>query len=191
MREFGGVVLFAAALLWLIALVSYSPADPAWFFNNASASSTDNFAGPVGAFVAVASFQLLGYASFLIPILFAYVGWHYFWCREIDAGYTKLVGAGLLLACAAGLLSLAGSAFADGGATNQAGGVFGIWLATGLSSYLNRTGAAILILTLFALSLILSTQFSFGRASTVAAERLRDQKALIGRWREWWVERRR
>ena len=185
------MALFAVALLWLIALVSYSPTDPAWFFNNVPTAGTENFAGPVGAFVAVASFQLLGYAAFLVPFFVGYVGWHYFWCRDIDAGYTKLVGAVLLVACVAGLLSLAASAFASGSATNEAGGVFGVWLATGLSNYLNRTGATILILTLLGLSLILSTQFSFGRASAVAADRLREQRAVIGRWREWRAERRR
>ena len=28
-----GVALFALALIWLIALVTYDPADPAWFFH--------------------------------------------------------------------------------------------------------------------------------------------------------------
>ena len=30
--EFIGVALFALALIWLIALVTYDPSDPAWFF---------------------------------------------------------------------------------------------------------------------------------------------------------------
>ena len=36
LSEFTGVALFAAALLWLVALVSYTPSDPAWFFNSVS-----------------------------------------------------------------------------------------------------------------------------------------------------------
>ena len=30
--EFLGVALFAAAVLWIVALVTYEPSDPAWFF---------------------------------------------------------------------------------------------------------------------------------------------------------------
>ena len=53
--------------LWFVALASYDPTDPVWFFNAAPTHAPANFAGLVGAFVAEASFQLLGYASFLIP----------------------------------------------------------------------------------------------------------------------------
>ena len=34
--EFVGVALFAAALIWIIALGSYNPTDPAWFFSTGS-----------------------------------------------------------------------------------------------------------------------------------------------------------
>ena len=34
--EFTGVVLFAVMSLWLVALMSYTPTDPTWFFNNIS-----------------------------------------------------------------------------------------------------------------------------------------------------------
>ncbi len=57
--------------------------------------------------------------------------------------------------------------------------------------FLNRTGAAILLLTLLALAVILATQFSFGRAVSLVADRVRGQRGLIDRWREWHDERRR
>ena len=56
MTEFTGVALFALALLWLIALASFRRGDPVWFFNNVPRGSTANFAGPVGAFMAAATF---------------------------------------------------------------------------------------------------------------------------------------
>ena len=43
------------------------------------------------------------------------------------------------------------------------GGYLGQWLAGALASYLNRTGSIIVILTALFLSVIVSTQFSFGR----------------------------
>ena len=43
--EFVGVALFAAALIWIIALASYEPSDPAWFFSTGAHAGPANFAG--------------------------------------------------------------------------------------------------------------------------------------------------
>ena len=106
MNEFLGVASFAGALIWLIALTSYDAADPVWWFKTADPESIQNFVGPVGAFLAEISYQVLGYASYLIPVLLVKIGWHSFWCETVDAGYTKLVGAFLFILCIASLLSL-------------------------------------------------------------------------------------
>jgi S-DNA-T family DNA segregation ATPase FtsK/SpoIIIE len=182
--EFLGVVLFAVALIWLIALVTYEPTDPTWFFNAGAQGAPANFIGRVGAFLAELSYQLCGYAAFLVPVVLGVAGWSLFWCRPIDAKYTKLVGAALLFACLSALLTLALGRVSF---TNGAGGYLGIVLARLLADSLNRTGSIIVILTLLLLSLILTTQFSFGRlfssvAQAVAAwwtafsERLREQR---------------
>ena len=96
--EFVGVALFAAALIWVIALASYNPTDPAWFFSAGLTHAPENFAGRVGAFLAELSFQLAGYAAYAIPAFLVMVGWHYFWCREVDAAASKMTGAALLFA---------------------------------------------------------------------------------------------
>ena len=67
--EFLGVVLFAVSLFWLIALATYDPTDPVWFFNTASQEPPLNFAGRVGAFLAELSYQIVGYASWFLPIV--------------------------------------------------------------------------------------------------------------------------
>ena len=56
-NEFLGVVLFATALFWLIALATYDPADPVWFFSTGGQEPPANFAGRVGAFLAELSYQ--------------------------------------------------------------------------------------------------------------------------------------
>src|SRR5436190_17379113 len=95
--EFLGVALFALALIWLIALVTYEPTDPVWFFTTDAVQAPANFVGRVGAFLAELSFQLLGYSSYVIPALIGVIGWHYFWCRPVDAFYTKVIGVALLV----------------------------------------------------------------------------------------------
>ena len=107
-REFVGVALFAAALIWIISLASYEPADPVWFFSTGAHAAPANFAGRVGAFVAELSFQLFGYASYLIPAVMVIVGWNYFWCRTLDAVATKATGAGLLFAAIPVFCGIAG-----------------------------------------------------------------------------------
>ena len=63
-----------------------------WFFNTGADGPPVNFAGQVGAFMAELSYQLLGYAAFLIPVVLVVAGWHYFWCKKMDAAYTKTIG---------------------------------------------------------------------------------------------------
>ena len=175
--EFIGVALFAAALIWLIALASYDPMDPVWFFNTGTDLAPSNFAGRIGAFVAELSLQMLGYAACLIPVVMVVIGWHYFWCRVLDAAYTKMFGAALLFACVAAFLSLAFVSLDVSGRPFLAGGYIGKGLASGLAEYLNKTGSIILILTLLFLAIVLVTQFSFGRLFAVLAELARERIA--------------
>ncbi|HEX5475379.1 MAG TPA: DNA translocase FtsK 4TM domain-containing protein [Vicinamibacterales bacterium] len=192
LSEIIGVALFAAAVMWLIALASYSASDPVWFFNTGSALPPANFAGRVGAFVAELSFQLFGYAAYLIPMVLVVLGWHYFWCRLVDAGYTKVVGALLLFGCISSFLSLAFGTLDAGGKEFRAGGYMGERLAALLASYLNRTGSIVLILTLLFLAIILSTQFSFGRLFAAIGDIVRDRWiAALASYREWRAARRR
>jgi DNA segregation ATPase FtsK/SpoIIIE, S-DNA-T family len=192
LSEFVGVAMFALAMMWLISLVSYSAADPVWFFTVGTDSAPTNFGGRVGAFLAELSFQLLGYAAYLVPIVFVVTGWHYFWCRVPDAAYTKLVGAGLLFACVAAFLSLAFGSLRISGRELLAGGSIGKFLASFLADYLNKTGSIILILTLLFLSIILSTQFSFGRLFAVLFHLAQDRwAAFVGNIRARREERRR
>jgi DNA segregation ATPase FtsK/SpoIIIE-like protein len=62
--------------------------------------------------------------------------------------------------------------------------------ATILSAYLNRTGAAILLMTLTVLSIIVTTKFSFGGGEWVAGH-LTPERGLIERWQDWRAARRR
>jgi S-DNA-T family DNA segregation ATPase FtsK/SpoIIIE len=190
--EFVGVALFAAALIWIVALASYEPSDPVWFFSTAAHAAPANFAGRVGAFLAELSFQLFGYASYMIPAAMVIIGWNYFWCRSLDAAGTKATGAVLLVACISAFLSLILGTLQISGKAFRAGGYAGEFLAGQMSEYLNRTGSVIVMVTLIFLSIIISTQFSFGRFFAAMIRSLRGSASrsidAVGEWRE---ERRR
>ena len=190
--EFVGVALFAAALIWIVSLASYEPADPVWFFSTGAHAAPVNFAGRVGAFVAELSFQLFGYASYLIPAVMVIIGWNYFWCRTLDAAGTKATGAGLLFGCLSAFLSLVFGTLDISGKSRPAGGYAGEFLAREMSEYLNRTGSVIVILTLIFMAIIMSTQFSFGRFFAAIIEAARGGAArTLDSFHEWREERRR
>jgi S-DNA-T family DNA segregation ATPase FtsK/SpoIIIE len=190
--EFVGVALFAAALLWIIALASYEPSDPAWFFSTGAHADAANFAGRVGAFLAELSFQLFGYAAYLGPAALVIVGWNYFWCRSLDAAGTKIIGAGLLFACLSAFLGLVLGTLEVSGKSFRAGGYAGEYLAHQMSEYLNKTGSVIVVLTLMVLATIMSTQFSFGRFFAAATKGVHGGASRgLEAFQAWREERRR
>lgn len=192
LSEVVGVGLFAVSLIWLVALASYDAGDPAWFFSTGTAEAPANFAGRVGAFLAELSFQLLGYASFLIPAAVAVVAWRYFWCRPVTAAYTKLTGALLIFASASAFLAVTIGRVDVGPRAYRAGGYVGEWVGGWMAEYLSRTGSVIVLLALMSGAVILATQFSFGALFTFLfsslGSRLRRGAEQLRTWRD---ERRR
>jgi S-DNA-T family DNA segregation ATPase FtsK/SpoIIIE len=121
----------------------------------------------------------------------AVVGWHYFWCQQPDAAYTKILGMTLFFGCASSFLSLLFGGTDVAGKTFYAGGSVGMWLGSELAEYLNRTGSIIVLLTLIALSVVLSTQVSLGRMFSHASDGSKDISARgVGWVRAWFDERR-
>src|SRR5204862_1141969 len=127
-----------------------------------------------------------------IPAILVVIGWHYFWCRAMDAAYTKIVGVLLMFGCVSSLLSLATGSVDIAGKSFRSGGYLGEWLAAVMSEYLNRIGSIIVILTLLFLSVILSTQFSLGRMfSSVTGVGRSGTSRVAGVLRGWLDGRRR
>jgi len=185
--EVVGVGLFAGALIWLVALASYDTNDPAWFFSTGASEAPVNFAGRVGAFLAELSFQLLGYASFLIPAMTAVAGWRYFWCRPVTAVYTKLTGALLLFACSSAFLAITLGRVDLGPRDFRAGGYIGEWIGGWMADFLSQTGSVIVLMAVMAGAVILATQFSFGHLFAVlfslVTARVRRVAAGVREWR--------
>ena len=79
-------------------------------------------------------------------MLGAAVGWYRFWCTPIDAPYTKLIGASLLMVSSASFLGLAIGPANPGAAAGafDAGGWVGAQFAGALMASFNRTGSLII-----------------------------------------------
>jgi DNA segregation ATPase FtsK/SpoIIIE, S-DNA-T family len=162
LAEFFGLVSFGLALMLLISLVTYNPADPVPFFKSGESGPARNFIGPIGAFLAELLIpQLFGMASLLLPLVMGVAGWKLFWCRPIEAPYTKATGLVLLLLSLTSLLTLTFDTLSIQGETVRAGGAIGVLLSSQLVSSFNRMGAYIVVATTLFVSVILATQFSF------------------------------
>jgi len=162
LAEFLGLVAFALALMLLISLATYTPRDPVPFFKAGAAGTAGNFIGPVGAFLAELLIpQLFGMAALLIPMILGIAGWKLFWCKPIEAPYTKATGLTLLLLSLSSLLTLTFGVVTIEGEGIRAGGAVGEAFAALLTTSFNRTGAYIVVATVLFVSLILATQFSF------------------------------
>ncbi|MGH6933645.1 MAG: DNA translocase FtsK 4TM domain-containing protein, partial [Dongiaceae bacterium] len=85
----GGVTLFGAGILYLLALLSFRGSDPS--LNNATGAVAENLLGTSGAIVADLALQSLGLAAlFLSAVLMAW-GWRLLRGRQTGRWWLRLV----------------------------------------------------------------------------------------------------
>jgi len=189
-EEIAGLIVIASSLFFLLALATYSPSDKSFNSFSTASSSVDNLGGMVGAYLADASLQLFGLASYIIPALALLIGIFLMLKRKIslkEAG--KVAGLLMLMFSVSTLLSLMDT---GKGTAVRGGGMTGNMLATVLSGYLNNTGAYLFTAVALILSLILSTGISAVTATkgTVAwiviitARMARFVKGMLQKYRE-------
>ena len=193
--ELLGLVAFALSFMLLIALATFDPRDPAPFFKAGGESASRNFIGPFGAFLAELLIrQLFGVAAILLPLVMGLLGWKLFWCRPIEAPYTKAVGIVLLLLSLTGLFALSFGTVVFEEEPVRAGGAVGELLAGMLVADFSRTGAYILVATSLFIALILATQFSFSAVLRAVGDRvfarLRAVQTVWAHYRETWRKER-
>ena len=115
--------------------------------------------------------QLFGRAAYLIPLALGVLGWTLFWCKPVEAPYTKAFGLLALLLGALGLPGVGPGRRRDrrgqGWGTRQRGrGAPGgapsasCWRCSWIAEA-GRTGALIVVCAAIFVALILTMQFSF------------------------------
>ncbi len=167
-REVIGVVLIALALLTLLSLVSYVPGELKTV--SSSTPPARNLIGSAGAFFASTLFWLIGGAAYLFPILLGLMGVRCFTLSDLSI---RLRNAGASLAALAFLsaflhLEITAVPTLSSGFVNRgmAGGLFGHVIAESLKAYFASTGAHILIIAGFLVSLLFTTPLSLAQLAT-------------------------
>jgi DNA segregation ATPase FtsK/SpoIIIE, S-DNA-T family len=192
LNELIGFVCMAAAVLLALSLLSYNPHDPAFNVSAASMGDVRNWIGPVGSYTADLSFQVFGFAAFLLPVALGILGYRWFRSQVIDSQWATLAGYALLLLSLPSLLSLV--RLPDVRGSIPAGGLLGSALSHGLRSGFNLGGAIMVAVILLVVALFLATSFSFSGAHAWASgakgplgkmEKLGLLQRAKAHWQDW------
>lgn len=187
LNELIGLLVMAAALLLLLALVSYHPTDPSLDTARGLVHGTEapipihNWIGITGAYLSDFLLQVEGLASFLLPLMLGALGFAWMRSRGVDSSKSKVAGAILLLLFVPAVFglfpypipSLHGLA---------AHGLIGMFMAKILISLLNKPGAWVITLAMIVAAIYLCTTFSFNSARSWLATRM----AFLMAWRDRW-----
>ncbi|MGA3225389.1 MAG: DNA translocase FtsK [Acidobacteriaceae bacterium] len=193
LNEVTGMVVLVAASLLFLALVSYHPTDPS--LNTVGGYATHqahNWTGLIGAAVSDILLQLEGVAAFMIPLMLGALGWTWLRSRPAGSPVAKVSGVLLYLAFAPAIFGLIPGHIRWMHALPLEG-LTGRLIVDTLVQYLNFPGAAIVIVSMVAIALYLSTTFSFGTAQQWLAIRFAFVLAWRDRLRNWhssWVRAR-
>ena len=193
LREAAFWVLAGLSVIFLLALLSYSPVDPA-FSVAGGEGAVANRMGPAGAWFADIAFLLFGEPAYLFPVLVLLAGIFFFRSGELPANgpiFWRTTGFVFTLGTSSGLATLH---FGASELRETAGGILGQVVGHSLEQVLGLLGATVLLLVLWLAAVSLATGVSWvavmdrtGRAVYAAATEL---NILINRTRIW-VEGRR
>lgn len=164
-REGLFILLCSLAIYLLIALVTYDIQDPAW--SHASMSGdVQNAAGKTGAVLSDILLSAFGFLAYALPVVFLYFGLCFYREQLVSKDTSSVIwmlrGIGLLLTLitSCGLTTIhfakAASMLPMG-----PGGLIGIGIKTLLVTYLNFTGATLMLFSLLLVGITLFTGLSW------------------------------
>jgi S-DNA-T family DNA segregation ATPase FtsK/SpoIIIE len=157
-HEIFALVLFAAGLLLLLSLITYTASDPS--FSVSGRGEVRNAIGVIGSYLADALLKLCGLGAYLIPLfLFAYAAWFALGGEAVHP-HLKKIGGLLLFTSLATLLGLQGETLQVLGEAVPSGGMLGQLFGALLVRSVSITGAYIVAVTALMISLLLLTPVS-------------------------------
>jgi len=183
---FLGLVLLLVSLLLILALATYSPADPS--LNSATGLPAHNWIGLFGAWLADLLLQSLGLTAFFLPIWLGGIGWTWMQSRSGESPVLRWIGALLavvFLPAAFALLPWHWRWLHQ----LPVEGVLGRLMADLLVRYLNRQGTWLVAGVLAAAGLYFAFAVSFWVLKESIHDRWLHAVSWHDRWRNWREER--
>ena len=163
-REAALIGFASIALYLVISLFTYHSGDPGWS-HSGHVTQIQNQGGVVGAWIGDVFLYLFGYLAYLLPVMFAYLGWMVYQGESLPGGgdlYQSLIRfCGFLLAVGGGS-GLATLHFSGVGVLPlDSGGVIGNLVGKGLVGVFGDIGATLFMLALFLTGITLLTSLSW------------------------------
>ena len=193
LRESAFWVLAGLALILLMALLSYSPVDPAFSVAGGD-EAVSNRMGPAGAWFADIAFLLFGVSAYLFPVLVLIAGIFLFRNDEMPEHgpiLWRATGFLLVIATSSGLATLHFDAV---NMRETAGGILGQIVGRGLAYGLGLLGTTVLLLVLWLAAVSLTTGVSWvavmDRTGRAVCKGLAAAHEWIGEMRIWLEGRR-
>lgn len=155
-NEIQAIILFAIALLVFISFISFDQSDISLFTSSVN-YPLGNRVGLFGAYLGAVMFFIMGLSAYVIPFLIL------FWALARLSGatpqklYFKIFGTFFLILASSALFSIC--AGTENSMRFRLGGIVGLVFSDFLVKYLGFTGAIIVIIVLFLLSVLLATDF--------------------------------
>ena len=148
--------LFAMALLFLTAMMSYTSYDIR-FETTSPNLYIRNYIGVIGAYSSWFVFKIMGRAGYLLPFLLVVWGIGLLAERLKQKGIVRFFGMALLFCSTATFFSL--TAAEDPVLVMERGGVLGLFLSNLLLQYFGSVGGYIITISLAILALLIATEF--------------------------------
>jgi DNA segregation ATPase FtsK/SpoIIIE, S-DNA-T family len=188
--ELIGLVVLATGVMLLLALGTYHTDDSSAFHTSTN-TVVANAIGYYGATIAWLFVSFFGFASLLFPAALLVIGWQRLRAHEIEYAQTKLIGFALLTVVLPPLFDLGLGKLWLRGALIPSGGYLGAEINRAASANLNRTGAAIVLVTALLVGVLLATRISLAAVFGGLQQRLLGAgRALSLQWARF-TERRR
>ena len=182
-REVVGVIVIALSLLMLLSFLSFVPGEAETVAAGTSSSAPPrNLIGSFGALLAGGFFYLIGGAAYLLPVLLGRVGIRCFSQTSVSVRLRTIASSLAAVFFLSAFLHLEVSAVptVTSGmiAHGMAGGTIGQLIGDGLRAVFAGTGAHIVIIAGFLVSLLFTAPVSLGEA----VRRVPDRWAACREW---------
>jgi len=151
--EIKGIIILALGLILLASLVSFVPQDLPWITSRPHAPA-HNLIRVVGAYASGILFFIFGYSAYALVVFLFFWSWNTFSSREIHFTFSKFASLLVLLCVISALFGMTGAE--DSILRFQRAGMIGFLSADFLARYLGWIGGYIVLLTLGALTLVVT-----------------------------------
>ena len=160
-----GVFLATIGILWLLSLLTFSPADPVLLFPHSSTQPMpDNAVGLVGSTAAFSLLTIVGGGAFVLPLLLVGFGLTLLWSERLELTLVGWLGSLLAILSVSSLLHLQFGAQTTAGTHGAAsGGIIGQEVSDILGTYFGATGATIILGAMLLVAFLLLVPVSLGQ----------------------------